>query len=655
MNHCPESGRHLGHRWAFQLRLAVLLVVLFGIAMPASAQTVAPPRAVLILAPQTSGAQFLQTLSQPEWATLRSLSGIALMSAAVPGPDTRASAYFTLGAGRRVEQPTRQAASDPGGVDALIREPIRKGLGVTLLSPQSSESFARLIGSDYASNALLYPDRRSQYEATVIALGENQLVLIEPTSLEDALALTASLTARLDPQRDLLVLTSLTPDAAPGGQFRHLAPALFWGKGWSGGSALSATTRTPGLISNSDLAPTLLTHLNVPVPSTMEGHAVRPSVKSLASLIAFERQVRATGDVTVAVLIGWGVFAFVAVTLILVWIAGSPTASQVRQGRLLLAAVAAFPLAMLLAAGPSSGSGGQLVVVVLACEVALVGVAWVAACRWPPLLTVLAATSAVILIDLVSGGRLLANCLLGDFVNTGVRFYGIGNEYEGLVLGASLVVPFWVQVHADPAVPAFKRLGWCASLLWPALIVAVAAPGLGADFGGALSLGVAYAAGGWLALGRKLRLPQLAIGTALLLGLALGVIALDLMRPEGARSHVGELAAQVLRGDTGRIAEVISRKLLMNVRMVLTPYALVGLAAVAALGAICYHRLASRFQKALARRPLLRAGSGAALLGALAAFALNDSGIVGGALASGCVLLMWLDVLLCDTREPGLV
>ena len=624
------------------------------LANPATAQS-EDPRAVLILAPQTSGEQFLQTLAEPEWEKLRKQSGVALMSAAVPGPDTLPSAYLTLGAGRRVEPPTKAADGYPQGVEALIRDPIQKGMGVTLLSPRGSESFARLIGSDYASNALLPADPRGQVDVTSVALAENRLVIIEPHSLVDALSLTEVLAGQLDPKRDLILVTSLVPDSAAGGQFRHLAPVLLWGDEWSGGSALSATTRTPGLISNSDLAPTLLRHLTVPVPQTMEGHPVRPAVRSLASLAAFERHLRATGEVTVPVLIGWGAFAFAAVALVLLWVGGAPSPRQVQVGHLLLAASAAFPLAVLLAAGPSSRSGGQLVAVVIACEVGLVGLALCLARRWPPLFTVLAATAGVILADLVTGGHLLARCLLGDFVNTGVRFYGIGNEYEGLVLGASVLAPFWLQVQLAPSTPTFKRPGWRATVLWPATFLAVAAPGLGADFGGALSLGLAYAAGAWLASGRRLRVPQLAVGALLLLGLALVVVAVDLLRPAGARSHVGELAAQVLRGDTGRVAEVVGRKLLMNVRMLLTPYSLVGLAAVAALGGICYHRLASRVRNSLACRPLLRAGSGAALLGAAAAFALNDSGIVAGALAAGCVLLMWLDALLDDALKRGSV
>ena len=659
---CSQSRSHPGAAFRSPgiLRKAVslLLLALFlliGLSNPAMAQQPGATRAILILVPQASGEQLLQSLSQPEWTALRAQSGVALMSAAVPGPDTPASAYLTLGAGRRVEVPTRAADVYPQGVDALIREPIQHGLGVTLLSPRGSESYARLIGSDFASNALLPDHPVDQLLVAQQLLAENRLVIVEPRSLAEALEFANRLVSRLDPDQDLLVLASLNPDSAPGGQFRHLAPALFWGGSWSQGSARSATTRTPGLISNSDLTPTLLAHLNVPIPGTVEGHPAQPARRSLASLVAFERHVRATGEVTVPVLIGWGVFAFGAVACVLFWIAGAPSSRQVERGRLLLATSAAAPLAMLLAAGPASSSGGQLVAAVLVCEAGLMALVLVLRRRLPPLLTVLAATSGVILADLLTGGGLLARCLLGDFVNTGVRFYGIGNEYEGLILGASLLVPFWLQAALGPELVTFGRSGWRAAILWPVTFAAVAAPALGADFGGALSLGIAYAAGAWLASGRRLRPPQVLAGGLLLMLLALGVVALDLMRPAGARSHVGELAAQVLRGDTGRIADVVGRKLLMNVRMVLTPYSLVGLAAVAALGGICYHRVASRVRDSLASRPLLRAGSGAALLGAAAAFAFNDSGIVAGALAAGCVLLMWLDVLLSDALKRELV
>jgi hypothetical protein len=96
---------------------------------------------------------------------------------------------------------------------------------------------------------------------------------------------------------------------------------------------------------------------------------------------------------------------------------------------------------------------------------------------------------------------------------------------------------------------------------------------------------------------------------------------------------------------------VISRKAAMNVRMATTPYSLAGLAAVAVLGAICYHLVAARVRRVVASRPLLRAGSIATLSGAAVALALNDSGIVAGGLAAGCVLLLWLDAMLEDRQE----
>ena len=95
---------------------------------------------------------------------------------------------------------------------------------------------------------------------------------------------------------------------------------------------------------------------------------------------------------------------------------------------------------------------------------------------------------------------MLHGCLLGDFVNTGVRFYGIGNEYEGLALGTTALLPFMAQSLWKPGAEVFRKEGWLlATGLWPVALVVVAAPALGADFGGALSLAVAYGAGAWLA------------------------------------------------------------------------------------------------------------------------------------------------------------
>lgn len=631
-------------RWLFILALTLT------VALPsaARAQTRSSSSAVLILAPEISGRQVLEALAEPQWSELSARSSFALSSAAVPGPDTLNSAYLTIGAGRRMAWSATALPPDAGALTATVTT---AGKSVDHLGPRRSQADSALGADGKGRRHTLPggPDAWVSAASTLARLSDLLIVELPPVDADSALRFAADLARSVDGQGALIVLTSPNPDHAPGGQFGHLAPALLLGEGWNGASATSATTRTPGLLSNTDLAPTLLARLGIPVPRTMEGHVARPAAASLGELAAYERHVRAVGAATIPVLIGWSVCAFVAVGWVLLALRRSPTVAQAGAGRALLGGVVAAPIAMLLVGVASSPGEVQLAVSVGGVTLVIAVAAALLGKRASPLFASFAMLAGVLIGDLLTGGRLLAACLLGDFVNTGVRFYGIGNEYEGLALGSTVLLPFMAQSLAKPGAELLGREGrLVAAGLWPLTLFVVAAPGLGADFGGAIALAVAYGAGAWLGTGRRLDARQVLPGLLLIVIVVVGVVAMDLMRVPGSRSHVGELAAQVLEGGGGRLWEVLGRKAGMNLRMATTPYSLAGLAAVAVLGAICYHLLAASVRRVVASRPLLRLGSSATLLGAVVAATLNDSGIVAGGLAAGCVLLLWLDVMLQD-------
>jgi len=628
-------------------------------AVPAHAQRKGDRTAVVILVPESSGRQILEALADPRWADLRSQSTFALSSAAVPGPDSLESAYLTIGAGRRMQWDPTQTVRYANTAGTLLRAP--QGLAINVLGPAPARdgvSLAYSLGTATGGYEPLESELRNQIrQASERARKVDLLVVAFPpgTSAIGSLEMAQAIARKLDRTMDLIVLTSPNPDPPGTGEFRHLAPMLLWGRGWGDGVAYSATTRTRGLLSNTDLTPTVLQHLGIPIPATVEGHVARHDQGTLEETARYERHIRVTAAATIPILIGWGAGAFLIVAWVLSFLGRAPSYAKVLWGRALLAMALAAPVGMLLVADGAASSGAALALKAFLATLTVGLLAGGFAREWPPVLKVLLALVALVVVDLLTGGHMLARCLLGDFVNTGVRFYGIGNEYEGLMLGASTLAPFAIQSVLKPSAALFRREGWLsAGVIWTVSLVVVAHPALGADFGGALSLAAAFAAGAWVATGKTLRSKSLAVGVLLVMIVAVGVVAVDLLQPQGVRSHVGELAAQVLESGGARLWEVLGRKASMNLRMATTPYSLAGLAAVAVLGGICYHLLAARVRRVVASRPLLRAGSLATLLGACVAGALNDSGIVAGGLAVGCVLLLWLDAMLADQLSSSI-
>jgi hypothetical protein len=91
---------------------------------------------------------------------------------------------------------------------------------------------------------------------------------------------------------------------------------------------------------------------------------------------------------------------------------------------------------------------------------------------------------------------------------------------------------------------------------------------------------------------------------------------------------------------------MIGRKVALNVETLFSPYTLAGLAAATPILWLCYHRLGPRARDVLAQRPLYRAGLQSTLAGGVAGLILNDTGVVTWAIATGCGLLAFLDVML---------
>ena len=120
------------------------------------------------------------------------------------------------------------------------------------------------------------------------------------------------------------------------------------------------------------------------------------------------------------------------------------------------------------------------------------------------------------------------------------------------------------------------------------------------------------------------------------------------------RTHVGELATRALDGGWGAVVRIAIGKALLNVQMVVTPYFLGGLVAVAPVLAVCYHRLGGRIRAVFRQRPYLRAGLLATQIGAVAAMLLNDTGVIAWALATAGCLLVLLEALLTEVGSGQL-
>ncbi|MDW8289812.1 MAG: hypothetical protein RMM06_03765, partial [Armatimonadota bacterium] len=238
----------------------------------------------------------------------------------------------------------------------------------------------------------------------------------------------------LNPQRDRLMLVGLPPKG------ESLAPVILAGSGLSTGVLTSATTRTEGVVSDVDLTPTLLQWMGLPLRvGEHPMRVVRKDPFSTTQSLAQRYRWNAQALIPLgAVQVLGGLLA------VLASLRQARGGSVSRRGRLLLSV--AIGLLLSLPAGtviapylPASNLTLYVANILLAAAglslLAHWGVweqpfrAYIRAC---------ALSALVLLADTMSGQQGAKFSVYSAYALSGIRFYGIGNELMGVLVGCAL-------------------------------------------------------------------------------------------------------------------------------------------------------------------------------------------------------------------------
>ena len=430
----------------------------------------------------------------------------------------------------------------------------------------------------------------------------------------------------------VLVVSPESPEFA-GPKDRVLGPIIRYEAGGTGAIGLltSASTRWPGLLTAADLAPTVLSWFGEGVsakPDDMSGRvtevvAVSGGLERLDELdrMLTDRYRLRFAAVTWYLAYG-GVLLAAALAFGLWWRPGLK-----RLGAPALAA-ALGPIGLLIAPVVGLDRGALHLVTAAAIAGALALASTRASRPAAGLAAAMLLGSALIVLDVVLGSPLMRRSTMGFGVMFGSRFYGIGNEYMGF-LGAMAVIGLGSLVHAAP------RARGLAAVLGAGVVLAIGAPWWGANWGGAFA-GAAGLVAWWLLGARKSWPKSLAVGAAVLAVSALIPLALDMLRPAAARSHIGASGAALLAGDVGALADTIQRKVALNWGLLLC-YRLEFLLGILVGAAVMWTllRRGGPARRELERQPRVGAGIVGAVVLAVVAMMVNDSGVVAAAAALG--------------------
>ncbi len=433
-----------------------------------------------------------------------------------------------------------------------------------------------------------------------------------------------------------LTLLVISPDVSPLPETSQLTPVFLAGGDVAPGSLLtSSTTKRAGLIANYDLAPTVVRALG--------GDPARyPFLGQPASTTTSPDEMRSAvgGSMTEKMLLQGGARSLLVKPWLNVWIGVAALlliGTVFRQAWLFWLAPLAeflllFPLIWLCV--PLFEPLTKQQVVLDSLLLALVG--------WGALqflrdrvvrLGVIAGLFVVMILgDMLLGAPLMKRSLFSYDPVVGARYYGIGNEYMGILLGAALLL----QSVLFKLRPAKEKL--ITTLLFLTIVYLFAAPAFGTNAGGAIAAAVGAA---YVLLARsKVKLTArhwLWLGAA---GLG-GAVLLFLLNLGGEQTHIGRAASLLLTGDYGELSQIALRKVELNLHLL----------RVSAWGKLLLLIMITLLVWRMRgmQTPFLLHNAKVQLVTASAAFLVNDSGVV-----AAVIILLFAVVPLLSIREQKL-
>jgi hypothetical protein len=402
--------------------------------------------------------------------------------------------------------------------------------------------------------------------------------------------------------------------AAPPGTTGNPIPIGIAGPGFDG-DLTSDTTRTNGYVTSTDIAPTILEHFGLAVPSQMSGQPIRTEGSVDPAAIEARGARMAVISHRRGPVIGLTLLAWVVAALLLVVLSRGALAPLVV--RLLGLAIIYLPLTLLAGAALEPAEYPEMLLVMIAAP-ALAALTLAALRDYRALTVAAALTVCAYAIDAIAGSPLSALALLGPNPGLGVRFYGIGNELEALLAvlivggtGAGLA-GFAPRLSPSRCAAAFLAIG----LVFAAIF---ASGEFGADVGAAIVF-PAGAAGAAVAVagGRRRRIVLVVAIPVVVLGL---LALADLVT--GANSHFTRSVLDA--GGLRSLGDVAQRRLQLSAHSFTRPVLLAALPVVAALAGVAWwkrERLAAWVHDFPAMRAALIGAVVATIVGTLA----NDSG-----------------------------
>ena len=243
----------------------------------------------------------------------------------------------------------------------------------------------------------------------------------------------------------------------------------------------------------------------------------------------------------------------------------------------------------------------------------------------------------IIALDSLFGTYLMKNNIMSYDALIGARYYGIGNEYEGITV-ASAIFALSVICHYR------KPNKWLLSIFLVFVLLTSAHPAMGANVGGAISETVAYIAFLAILFNVKIDLKK-----AILIVVAAGLVVCGFAIADmvmGTESHLSLFIGKIITNGPSEIIQTFGRKIAMNIKLAKSSiWVNLLLIGIVIIGGLIF-KPSKNTNKIKEDYPFVFKGFCASMVGCIVTLLVNDSGIVAAATASIYILIPLIIILI---------
>ncbi len=449
--------------------------------------------------------------------------------------------------------------------------------------------------------------------------------------LQEINQFTEKVTNHIEGDPTLLMLVVPYPTVVVFESGARLTPIIFYGEGITGGLLTSDTTRREGIIGNIDIAPTVLAYFGLS-PEEMTGRRINElsTKNNIQFLEQLYKNVVNISQQRYKVLYTFAVFEMLAsVFALLAIIFKKRIPSLWRRGisNVLIATIVAPFTFLLMPIFDFQTPTLIYTLLMLITSIVVVSLSLLIRKDWVKMLIL--STGLVVLgllVDLITGQQLIKSSILGYDPIIGARYYGIGNEFAGVLIGSTLV-------FTTAIVEKNKKLKWLVPIIYLVIVVAIGFPQWGANVGGTITAMFAFLFTTFKLLGVKMNFKKW-LSICGMVVIAVSIFAVVDMFVLETKSHLAGAIQQIYRGGPLVVLQIITRKIAMNIRIMgVTIWSRVLLIAIVVIG-ILFYKPVGVLKKIASAYPHLAAGWTGILVACGVGFVFNDSGVVTAALAA---------------------